>query len=173
MAEPRRRRICICERATRYKPLYRTTVLHEVGHVELHTGRCARLLNYAPFARRRPPEEREADTFMHSALLPVDILLLAIVWVATRHDLNALEALQSADSPRGRFQWQKYYFPEIISRLCVSGHMISIKLRQMGIFGQKTVEYHLSHARPNRWMNAEDHSPLRRLMGEVERGILA
>ena len=172
VAEPQRRRICICERATRYPPLYRTTVMHEVGHVELHTRRCARLLNYAPFAQRRPPEEWEADTFMHSALLPVDILFLAIVWVAKRHDLNALEARQSADSPRGRFQWQKYYFPEIISRLCVSVHMTSIKLKQMGIFSQETVEYHLSRpARPNRWMNAEDHRPLRRVMAEIERGI--
>lgn len=174
VAEPRRRRICICERATRYKPLYRTTVMHEVGHVELHTRRCARLLNYAPFARRRPPEEWEADTFMHSALLPADILLLAIVWIAKRHDLNALEAIQSANSPRGRFQWQKYYFPAIVSRLCVSVHMTSIKLRQMGIFTRDTVEYHLSQrARPNRWMIAEDHRPLRRLIAEVERGLLA
>lgn len=173
VAEPRRRRICICERATRYPPLYRTTVMHEVGHVELHTRRCARLLNYAPFAQRRPPEEREADTFMHAALLPEDILLLAIPWVAKRHDLDAKEAILWADTPRGRYQWHEYYFPEIISRLCVSRHLICIKLRQMGVFRQRTVQYHLSRpARPNKWMNAEDHRPLRRAMAEIERGLL-
>lgn len=153
-AQPDKRTITICERTLGYEPLYRTTVMHEVGHVLLHQRPQHRSPNYAPNSRRRPPREREADEFMSSCLLPTPVLLLGLARVANAW---GMDITSSANTGKGRWQWRKRYFPFLINQLCVSRLLIGVRLRHLGIFTQPTLEYHRTYRLPNRWLKTDRH----------------
>ena len=150
-ANPVAREIRICERAEAYEPLYRATVMHEVAHVRLHQPQHVVDMCYSPQSPRRPRHEKEADEFMHTALLPVPVLNLLVAWVADLRRASIREALLCADTARGRWQWRHLYLPAIINTVCVSRHLLAIKLSTLGVFSRATLKYHLSYAAPNRW----------------------
>ncbi len=172
LARPGAHAITICERAEAYVPLYRTTVMHEVAHVLLHASTHSRTAAYAPSSNRRPWFEREADEFMHSSILPAPILALGIVWVAALHDMFVGDALHGANSRRGRSQWKERYFPRLVSRLCVSRHLIAIKLRRLGVFSEDTLAYHQTYAMPNRWLSSTRRTTLQLALKRIEQTLL-
>jgi len=161
-AVPASRRITICERAERYLPLYRATVLHEVAHVLLHAQRFYRGAAYSPDSPRRPAYEREADAFMHTAILPEAVLFLAVILLSSLHGLEfgQLVSRDFARSVKGRWQWQRLILPGIVSRLCVSTELVAIKLKTLRVFDQDTVDFHKKHSLPNRWMIPSDRKPM-------------
>ncbi len=163
LARPASREVTICERAEGYEPLYRTTVVHEVAHVVLPSlsRPRPRVLSYSPSSPQRPKEEKEADEFMHTAILPLPVLELGIAWIAEMHGLNLHDALAGANTGRGRFQWREVYFQNLIDSLCVSRHLIAIKLKGLGVFSEATLRYHLSYPLPNRWRKTSQWRPLR------------
>lgn len=150
-ANPRAGEIRICERAEAYPPLYRTTVMHEVAHVLMHGPQDVQCMNYSPDSPRRPRHEMEADEFMHTTILPVPVLNLVVAWIADLRGASLPEALARANTRRGRWQWRHLYLPAIINTLCVSRHLIAIKLVTLGVFSRATLKYHLSYAAPNCW----------------------
>lgn len=150
-AKPNARVIVICERALKYEPLRRATVLHEVGHILLHEDSAARVLSYAPHRTRRPRHERQADAFMVSAILPVPIVELAITRTAEANQINLQDAFVAANSRRGRWQWRRVFFPALVNTLCVSRHLIALLLLRRRIITRDTLQYHLSYKLPNRW----------------------
>ena len=151
LAFPRKREIIICERAERYAPLYRTSVAHELGHVLLHGTAARSRLSYAPSSRNRPPEEYEADEFMIALLAPANVLRLGTALAAHERGLHIWEVCHRANSSRGRWQWREKILPCLIDRMCLSRLLLSIQMRQLGVFTDATVEYHRSYALPNRW----------------------
>lgn len=159
-AKPESWTIAICERALEYEPLYRSTVMHEVAHLLLHSERRERVLAYSPGSTGRPPEERHADTFMHVALLPRSVLLLATARVAQFWDISIREALGDANSKRGRWQWRERLFIPLINTIGVSRQLMSIKLKSIGVFSQATVCYHCSYGLVTRWTCRRTPTPL-------------
>jgi hypothetical protein len=105
VANPNKDEIVICFRAEAYRPLYRSTVMHEVAHILLDHRPPDQTLFYSPASHSRPREEMEADRFMARALLPKPILFLAVVYAASLGGLRSGEAFDQANSTRGRFQW--------------------------------------------------------------------
>lgn len=172
-AVPASRRIAICERAERYAPLYRATVLHEIGHVLLHSQRCYRGAAYSPESPRRPAQEREADAFMHAAILPDGVLFLGVVLLSSLHGLDFGSLMRRAfnRSPMGLWLWQYLILPGIVSRLCVSTELASIKLKSLGVFDQDSIEFHRRHSLPNKWMKPSDHKPIFHVMRAFARDI--
>jgi len=165
-AQPGMWAISICPRAKRYLPLYRATVMHELGHLLLHSAAHPRMLAYTPLAPSRPVEEVEADQFMHVALLPRPVLWLASARFAACWRLNLHEVFSNANTLRGRWQWRHRILRQSIDKLAVSRQLICIKLRQMGVFDNETLRYHLSYALPNKWKPVEDR-PLRRSIERI------
>jgi hypothetical protein len=155
LAKPDARIIEICQRAESYEPLFRSTVMHEVAHVMKHRCTAARTLCYSPAARRRPPEEREADQFMAEALLPRPMLFLAVICLAEQVGLNPGEALCCANSARGWFQWKHHYFRFLIDTLCVSRELIGLQLLHLGYITPATLDYHRSYPLTTRWRDAK------------------
>lgn len=149
-ARPQRWQITICERAERYMPLYRTTVMHELGHLLLHGNRNDSP-SYSPRSPVRPAYEIEADEFMLRAILPRSVLSLAMFRSAAWHDLSIVEAIRGANTERGRWQYRQYYLPELVSQLCVSRELLCNTLTDLHLFTAETRQYHLSYAMPNRW----------------------
>ncbi len=147
------RRIIICTRTLEYEPLYRTTVMHEVGHIVVHGSAAPAQLNYSPGSRNRPVREREADLFMCMVLLPDPILDLAIAWASTTWELNYRSVTASANNKWGWDVWRRRMFPSLINKLCVSRQMLAYRMRDWGWFNQETVEYHQTYALPNRWQH--------------------
>ena len=150
-ARPIAREITICERATTYEPLYRTTVMHELGHVALHVPDAKCSLNYAPSSSRRPAFEREADRFMVAAVLPDSVLDLAVAVCAYFHGTDVVSALRVANDTRGRWQWRTWFLPMLINHLCVSRQLVLINLQRRGFFTRETVAHHLSYRLETRW----------------------
>jgi Zn-dependent peptidase ImmA (M78 family) len=167
LADTQRWTIAVCERAEAYEPLYRATVMHEIGHLLLHRFPSGRSVAYAPESRQRPPHEREADQFMHVALLPKSLLLLAIAHIADLWDIHPREAFSGANTDRGRWQWRERFLTPLVNNLVVSRQMICIKLLRVGIFSQETLEFHTSYTLRNRWLKHQRCGPLRRSIEEV------
>ncbi len=136
--------------------------MHEIAHILLHGESRKRVVAYSPESKARPPEEREADQFMHEALLPRAVLLVSIARLADIWGIDIREALAGANSGRGRWQWKNRFFLPLINNLVVSRHMLSLKLKSMGYFSETTVRYHLSYPLPNRWLCSSGQFPLRR-----------
>lgn len=147
---PLSRTVTVCFRAQAYRPLYRTTVMHEVAHLMLHTEGNAPF-QYAPASKKRPQIEREADQYMALALLPEPILYLAIVLAAHERDAAPTDAFQYANTKRGRWQWRYIYFPYFLNRLCLSRELVAVRMVNRGTFTQETFEYHKTYPIPNRW----------------------
>lgn len=154
-ARPRERTITVCERTLAYEPLYRATVMHEIAHVLLHANESHRTAAYAPFSRRRPSYEMEADEFMACALLPRQVLILAVAQSADAWRLDLTEAFAGANWGRGRWQWQHHHFLRILTDLCVSRHLTAVAMRKLGYFSQNTLDHHLSYALPNKWLKQD------------------
>ena len=150
-AYPREKAVVICERTLQYFPLYRATMLHELGHILLHTNMAKRCILYTPDLAPSSPEEREANQFMHVALLPKGLLRLAIGYLCHAYGIDIRLALCSADSLRGRHIWKEQLFVPLVSLLAVSREMIAIKLRSQKVFSGETVKYHKSYPLQNRW----------------------
>ncbi len=167
LAIPERNEIVVCERAERYEPLYRATVMHEIAHILLHGESRKRVVAYSPESKTRPPEEREADQFMHEALLPRAVLLVSIARLTDIWGIDIREALAGANSGRGRWQWKNRFFLPLINNLVVSRHMLSLKLKSMAYFSERTVRYHLSYPLATRWINQSGQFPLRRAVDSV------
>lgn len=172
-ARPASRSIVICDRANEYEPLYRATAMHEMGHAVLHVNPATRALPYSPSSPRRPKHEREADEFMHESLLPIPILRLAISWLADSWSMDLRQAISLANTEKARWQWRHCYFPGMINTLCVSRHLIALKMKHLGVFSAETYRYHLSYALPNRWLNKSTSEPLRRPLDRIVSGLLA
>ena len=170
-AKPAARAITVCERAEEYEPLYRTTVMHETAHVLLHQAPRPCQSMYAPTSRRRPAHEQEADEFMHAILLPEPILKLACAWVAHLWALDLRDGLRNADAAKGRYQWREYYFPMLMSRLCVSRHLIAVKLKHLGVFSEATLAHHLTYHLETRWREQRTYNPLHSAFRSLEDSI--
>jgi hypothetical protein len=151
LAVPETGSIKICLRAADYRPLYRSTVMHEIAHMILHQGKRTRTLCYSPYSARRPPEEQEADRFMAEALLPKPLLYLAIVLAGRPYELQENEAFGAANTVRGRFQWRKFYFPFFLNRLCLSRELVAVRMSQQHVFDESTRKFHRTYPIPNRW----------------------
>ena len=169
-AKPEANVIAICERVA-YEPLRRATLMHEAGHILLHGSHCERALSYSPAAKKRPPEEREADEFMVNTLLPRMTLVLAVIRAADRSQMRIEEAFMYANTKRGRWQWRTRHFRFLVNRLCVSRHMLSLAMFRMGCFNGATHQYHLGYRLETAWSVKPD-MPLRGNLGPYVRSIL-
>lgn len=143
-ADVRNRTIRICERTLGYEPLYRATAMHEAGHMILHGKASAVVHAYAPDARVRPPHEREADDFMVASVLPWEAVMLSVAATSLSWRMSMEEAINCANTPRGRYQWHEKYLPDLQSRMGVSKHLAALRLRKRGIITESTLQYHLS-----------------------------
>jgi Zn-dependent peptidase ImmA (M78 family) len=132
--------------------------MHELGHLVLH-GASTEVMTYAPSTKDRPVVEREADAFMQMCLVPRPVLFLAISRVAGTWEISLREALGTANTTRGRWQWRNRFFTPLINVLGVSRQMLCIKLQQLKIFSFATARYHLTYVLDNRWMHQS--APLR------------
>ena len=143
--------INVCFRAEAYRPLYRSTVMHDIAHLMLHADARSAAYHYAPTAKQRPLIEKEADRFMAAALLPEPILYLAIVLAGQPHGAAAGTAFGDANTKRGRWQWRYIYFPFFLDRMCLSRELVSIRMLERGTFTRETHEYHKTYAIPTKW----------------------
>ncbi len=150
-AYPKDRQMIICTRTLAYPPLYRATVIHEIGHILLHGQSANRCLLYAPDLPRSTPEEREANQFMHVALLPTSVLHLGIAYICHVWGMDLRLPIASANIARGRYLWKKRLFAPLIRTLGVSREMIAIKMAQQGFFSQDTLAYHKTYALASPW----------------------
>lgn len=172
LAYPKLREITICERAEAYLPLYRATVAHELGHILMeHRNARTRQLAYAPAANRRPGEERIADEFMCSLLLPGSVLTLAIAVASQQYGLSLRETMAMADSKRGRWQWRYRLFRPLVERLCVSRQMLTIAMRRLGCFTEDTAKYHLTYHLPNKWRTHGPVAPMQNIINQIWRDL--
>lgn len=162
LAQPGTWTISICPRAKRYWPLYRATVMHEIGHLFLHSVVSARMLAYTPFASSHAIEERQANQFMTVGLLPRPVLWLAVARYAESSGINLREVLGCANNVRGHWQWKNRLLRPVIDCLALSRQLICLKLKQMRVFNQDTVNYHLSYQMETKWTQHEFDQPLRR-----------
>lgn len=149
-ARPDMNVIALCERVD-YEPLRRTTLMHETGHMLLHGSKLARALCYSPNAKTRPPEEKDADEFMVSALIPTATLMIAVVRAADHGQMSIVEALTNANTKRGCWQWRRNHFPFLINRLCVSRQMLGLALQRRRIFNRATYDHHLTYCLDTVW----------------------
>lgn len=167
VAYPESRKIRVCDRALKYEPLYRSTVLHEVGHVLLHRRTACRYIMFTPDRRPQNPQERDANQFMHTALLPKPVLKLAVAYVCHLWGIDIQLPIGSANSARGRWIWRHRLFSPIISDLCVSRQLIAIKLRRMNCFSNQTVQHHKTYALRTRWREPESPTLLAKSLAAI------
>lgn len=158
-SKPKSRVIVICETTFRYEPLRRATIFHEAGHLCLHRDIKRESLNYAPRKHARPTEEREADEFMMSCMLPLSIFHLATARVCAFHKIDLTLAHQAACSRRGRWIWRYRLLPEMVDRLCVSREMLVRTLYRLRFIDFDTLQYHLSYRMPNKWLQTCRRKP--------------
>lgn len=139
VADTVERSITICERTLNYEPLFRTTALHELGHIRLHSvGTPMTSLAYAPDSRKRSKVEREADAFMAAIALPPPLLALSVMLSARFHEVPVYEPFLFANDEKHRWQWRKYYIPDLIDRMRVSKHLILVALSRFGLINFQT-----------------------------------
>ncbi|HUT58022.1 MAG TPA: ImmA/IrrE family metallo-endopeptidase [Phycisphaerae bacterium] len=171
-AHPDTRRIAVCDRARAYEPLCRTTIIHEVAHILLHTAAKERTIVYCPEFPGRSPEEVEANQFMHVALLPKSVLRLAIAWLCHIQGIDLRLAVGSANFKRGRWIWRRRLFGPLIGKLCVSRELVSLKMmRTLGVFDQDTVNFHKTYHLPTKWRPKNLTPPLQRRIRELMREL--
>jgi len=154
-AYPRKREVLVCERALGYDPLYRTTLLHEAGHVLLHSDEANRCMLYVPRERQSSPEEREANEFMEVAILPKQVLCLGVAYLCDFWGIDIRRAIRGANNEWGRWVWRHRILGPLVSQLCVSREMNCIKMRRLKAFSPDTVKYHLSYSLATKWHNPE------------------
>lgn len=101
----------VCERALEFKPLFRSTVAHEVAHCCLHKSHAYRSLMFTPNIKNPGVEEIEANEFMTSLLLPSSLLKLAITYCCHfwRQDIKLVVGCANLEC--GRWVWKKKIFP--------------------------------------------------------------
>ncbi len=170
-AYPASKEIVVCERTLAYEPLYRSTVIHEAAHVLMHKKAATRCMLFVPDRCSMSLEEREANQFMHVALLPESVLLLGAAYYCQLRGIDLGLAFGSANISRGKWIWRDRLFPELINNLCVSRQMICIKLCEMGWFNQNTVRYHQSYRLQTRWSAPVPGRPLARVLESVLAGL--
>lgn len=158
-ARPNTREITICERTTSYEPLYRTTVMHELGHLALHSRNSERCMNYAPRSSRRPAIEREADQFMVNTVLPEAVLDVAVALIAHFRRTDILAAYRIANQEKGRWQWREWFLPALINHLCVSRNLILIMLERRGLFTPETAAFHRTYRLETQWYRPDGRCP--------------
>ena len=164
------REAIVSPRAQAYAPLYRTTVMHEVGHIILHdhsAQRCLRF-NQADLGCSKDRKEREANQFMQVAILPKPVLILGLALVCSLYGISVAEALLVANTQKGRWLWRRRIFLPLINTLCVSRHMMAIKLRNMGVFSKDTANYHLTYGLGTHWNASRQGSPVAPLTGSLD-----
>lgn len=152
-AWPDCRAIQVCYRAVDYEPLFRSTVWHELGHVLMHGKRSERCLLYKPDEQPRSIEEREANAFMHAAMLPGPLIGLGVAYVCHWYRVHPTLAFHSANTLRGRWLWRHCIFRFLIDKLCVSREMLVLHMRNCHAFNRETARYHLSYRLRNRWQS--------------------
>jgi len=174
-AYPNSKEIVICRRVTKYKPLFRTTAAHELGHILMHADHSQRCMLFTPDRLASTPEEQEANAFMQAIILPNPVLKLGIGYICHLYGINMRLTLDAANNQRGRWIWQKWLFPHLINMLCVSRQMITIKMKQWGWFDEATVNHHKTYALETRWHTPQPREhiqrPLRKVMVELLRNI--
>lgn len=163
-AKPAEWSIAICHRALTYKPLYRATVMHELGHLMLHSFEPKRAVAFTPFATQFPPEEVQANRFMVESLLPKSVLLLAIARFAETADLDLRFVLEKANLWAGRTLWRDCIFVPTVAALGVSRRMICLRLKQMKVFNDETCAFHKSYSANNEAANPDTSHPLSSLI---------
>ena len=142
--------------------------MHELGHVTLRHGHNAqRCFWYQPNRLANGAAEREANQFMQAAILPKPILLLALSLVCAVCSIDVGESLCLANTARGRWLWRHRIFLPLINLLCVSRHMIAIKIRSMKVFSANTANYHLSYGLQTRWHVPSQDRPLSKVLDEL------
>jgi len=156
LAHPTDWAIHVCRRATDYKPLYRATVAHEIGHLQLHSAVAA----FSPESRKRPPVESEADDFMHNLLAQPNVLQMSVALVSHLYGIRFDQVMGGANLVHGRYLWKTRVLPVLVNNLCVSRQMLCLKFVRMGILNQESYEWHLSYAMPNVWLAASRSKPL-------------
>jgi hypothetical protein len=155
-AKPSSGTINVCFRAEAYRPLYRSTVMHEVAHMMLHAEGRQTTLRYSPNSKMRPKVEREADRFMAETLLPKSILYLAIVLASQSTGIESGEAFRGANTRRGHWQWRHIFFPFFLNRLCLSRELVALRMLELGAFSRETLGHHKTYPIPNRWRRPVD-----------------
>lgn len=150
-AYPQDRQMIICTRTLAYPPLYRATVVHEIGHILLHAQSANRCLVYTPDMPGPTPEEQEANQFMHVALLPKSVLHLGIAYICDVWGIDLRLPIASANIERGRYLWKERLFVPLMRMLGVSREMIAIKMARQRCFSQDTLAYHKTYALPTPW----------------------
>ncbi len=172
-AYPQTREIVICERVMAYEPLFRTTGVHELGHVLMHNEPHQRCLLYTPERLASTPEEREANAFMKAVILPDSVLRLAICYICGIWGIDTRLVFNAANSLRGRWIWRNRLFASLINKLCVSREMIIISMTQQRVFSADTVAYHKTYALQTKWHTPIPieavNRPLQRVMSEQRR----
>ena len=154
-AYPDSAEMVVCERTLSYKPLYRTTVVHEVGHVLLHKDTHNRCLLYTPLGAPPGTEEYEANQFMQTAILPKPVLCLGVAYLCHIWRIDLRLAFGAANTERGRWIWRYRLFKPLINLLCVSREMICIKLRRIGCISEDTLRFHKKYALETLWRKPE------------------
>jgi len=171
-AYPETREIVVCERTLNYEPLYRTTVLHEAGHVLLHAAASTRCLLYTPGQSPQRREEQEANQFMQVAALPRSVFLLGVGFLCHLYGIDIRLPFGAANTKLGRWIWRNRLFAHLINMLCVSRELISIKMRGLGFFSAETVEYHKTYRLETHWHKPEPGwklgASIKRLLSEPE-----
>lgn len=148
LAEPDEWLIQICPRARQYMPLFRATVAHEIGHLQLHSQAAA----FSPQSHRRPAVEYEADAFMNALLAPQAVLVLGVALASHFYSLPFKRVLFNANSESARCAWKRAILPVLVNHLCVSRHLLCVTFVEMGILSRETCQFHLDYAMPNRWL---------------------
>jgi len=176
-AYPKTREVIICERTLKYEPLFRTTGVHELGHVLMHKETQQRCMLYTPQRPASTPEEREANAFMKAIILPDEVLELAIRYICDTWGIDTRLALKAANGARGRWIWRNRLFAPLINMLCVSREMISITMKRRSFFSEDTVAYHKTYALQTRWHSPTPRGgvvrPLRRVMRDLHKRVSA
>lgn len=169
-AYPQSREIVICTRTLGYKPLFRTTVAHELGHVLMHTDVQQRCLLYTERSGSSS-EEREANAFMKAIILPKPTLDLAITYICDTYGIDVRLAFGSANSIRGRDVWSRCLFVPLINKLCVSRDMVCISMKQRGVFSEETVAYHKTYALKTHWNTPRREGGFMRVMRHTRQNV--
>lgn len=151
LAHPDEWSICICHRARAYKPLFRATIAHEIGHLQLHAKSAA----FSPASSRRPRTEFEADTFMHTLLAPPSLLHMALSLVCHLYSRHYENVVLGANSAPGRHLWRHFVLPILVNNLCVSRQLLCLKFLELGVINQESLQFHMSYVMPNIWLQQE------------------
>lgn len=170
-AYPQSREVVICERTLKYEPLFRTTAVHELGHVLMHKETQQRCMLYTPHRPASTREEREANAFMKAIILPDPVLELAIQYICGIWGIDTRLAFAATNGARGRWIWRKRLFVSLINALCVSREMISITMKRLRFFSDDTAAYHKTYALDTKWHTPAPLEAIARPLGSTMRDL--